>query len=113
MYATFFVLAELLDQHRRNRSRSGLAEEILPEAVAHAILAGGVVGAGDAAHEQHLFALRQLVERDRARPRGAAGDHARLVLADEALLRLHRLVRLGRGVGHAELYLLAEHALGG
>src|SRR3954462_13152486 len=102
MYATFFVLAELLDQHRRNRSRSSLAEEILPEAVAHAILAGGVVRAGDAAHEQHLFALRQLVERDRDRARRTARDHYRLVLGDEALLRLHRFVRLGGGVGNAE-----------
>ena len=109
----FFVLAELLDQHRRNRGRGGLAEEILAEAVAHAILAGGVVRAGDAAHEQHLFALRQLVERDRDRARRAAGDHHRLVLADETLLRLHRFVRLGGGVGDAELHFLAEHALGG
>ena len=107
------VLAEGLDQHRADRRRRGLAVEVLAEAVAHAVLAGGVVGAGDAAHEQHLFALRQLVQA-RPRPRSrSAGDQHRLVLGDEALLRLHRFVRLGGGVGDAVLHFLAEHALGG
>jgi len=34
-----------------------------------------------------------------------------VVLGDEALLRLHRVVRLGGGVRHLQLQLLAEHAL--
>ena len=106
-------LPKVLTSERADRGRGGLAVEVLTEAVAHAILAGGVVGTGDAAHEQHLFALRQLVQRDRDRTRGAAGDHHRLVLADEALLRLHRFVRLGRGVRDAVLQFLAENTLGG
>ena len=105
------VLAEFLDKNRSDSRRRGLAEEILAYAVTHAILAGGVVRTGDAADEQHLFALRQLVERDRDRARSAAGDHHRLVLGNEALLRLHGLVRLGGGIGDAELQLLAKHAL--
>ena len=43
------VLAERLDQNRPNRRGRGLAEEILAEAVAHAVLAGGVVRAGSTA----------------------------------------------------------------
>ncbi|MGY3287689.1 hypothetical protein ACVWWP_000756 [Bradyrhizobium sp. LM3.6] len=60
-----------------------------------------------------MLTLGELVERDRDGAGRTAGDHDRLVLADEALLRLHRLVRLGRGIGDAELQLFAEHALAG
>ena len=107
------VLAEGLDQDRADRRGRGLAVEVLAETVAHTILAGRVVRSGDAADEQHLLALCQLVQCDRDRARRAAGDHHRLVFADEALLRLHRLVRLGGGIRDAVLQFLAEHALGG
>ena len=69
----FFVLAELLDQHRRDGGRRGLTIEALPESIAHAILAGGVVGAGDPRDVEHVLALRQLVEGDGDRARGRAG----------------------------------------
>ena len=61
----------------------------------------------------HLLPLRQLVHRHGHRRGHRAADHHGLVLADEARLRLHRGVRLGFGVGDAELHLLAEDALGG
>ena len=105
------VLAERLHEDRTDRVRRGLAVEVLAEAVADAVLAGGVVGPGDAGDVQHLFALRELVERHRDRARRRARQQDRLVLGDEALLRLHRVVRLRGGVGDAVLHLLAEHAL--
>ena len=58
------VLAECLQQHRADRRGRGLAIEVLAEAVAHAVLAGGVVRAGDAGDVEHLLALRELVECD-------------------------------------------------
>ena len=78
------VLAEVLDQHRADRVGRGLAVEVLAEAVAHAILAGGVVRAGDAGDVEHVLALRELVGRDRDRRRGRAGEQHGLVLGDEA-----------------------------
>ena len=93
------VLAEGLHQHRADRVGRGLAVEVLAEAVAHAVLAGGVVRAGDAGDVEHLLALGELVERHRDRRRGRAGHQDDLVLVDEGLLLLHRLVRLGGRVG--------------
>ena len=106
------VLAVRLDQHRADRVGRGLAVEVLAEAVAHAVLAGRVVRAGDAGDVEHLLALRELVERDRDRARGRAGHQHDLVLVDEGLHLLHRLVRLGGTVGDEQVDLLAEQALG-
>jgi hypothetical protein len=106
------VLAEVFHQYRADGVGRGLAVEILTEAVAHAVLPGGVVGAGDAGDVKHLLALGELVERDRDRGRGRTGHQRDLVVVDEGLLLLHRLVRLGAAVGNDELHLFAEHALG-
>ena len=82
-----------------------LAVEAFAEAVADAVLAGGVVGAGDAHGVEHLLALGELVEGDRDGARGAAGHQHGLVLADEAGNVLHRLVGLGAVIGDAVLQL--------
>ncbi len=105
------VLAEGLDHHRADRRRRRLAVEALAEAVAHAVLAGGVVRAGNRDHVEDVFALGELVERHRDRRRRRTGHQYDLVLGDEALLRLDGFVRLGGRVGNDELHLLAEHAL--
>src|SRR5581483_11952206 len=49
--------AEGLHQHRPDRVRGGLSVNALTEAVAHAILAGGVIRAGDRDRVEHLLAL--------------------------------------------------------
>ena len=107
-----FVLAEGLEQDGADRIRRGLAVEALAERVARAVLAGGVVGAGDRHQIENLLALGELVERHRHRRRGRAGHGDDLVLVDEALLFLHRVVRLGAAIRDHQIDLLAEHALG-
>jgi hypothetical protein len=90
----------------RSRRRSSGGSRSAP------VLAGGVVRAGNAGDVEHLLALGEFVERDRDR-RGGRTEHQRdLVVVDEGLLALHRLVRLGAAVGDDELDLLAKEALG-
>ncbi len=101
-----------LQQHRADRVRGGLAVEILAEAVADTVLAGGVVRARDAGDVEDLLAVGEVVERDRDRARGRAGHQDDLVLVDEGLLLLHRVVRLGAAVGDHQVHRLAEQALG-
>ena len=105
------VLAERLDQHRADRVGRRLAVKVLAEAVAHAVLAGRIIRAGDAGNVEYLLALCELVERDSDRARGRAGHQYDLVLVDKGLLLLHRLVRLGGTVGNEQVDLLAEQAL--
>ena len=64
-----------------------------------------------AGHVENLLALGELVERDRDRRRGRAGHQDDLVLVDEGLLLLNRLIWFGGAVGRHELDRLAEHAL--
>src|SRR5262249_2004971 len=103
--------AELFDQYRADRVGRGLAVEVLAESVAHAVLAGGVVRAGDARHVQDFLPLREFVERDRDRARRRAGHQQDLVLVDEGLDLLHGLVRLCGAVGGEQVDLLAKQAL--
>ena len=105
------VRAERLDQHRPDRMRGCVGVEAGAEGVAHAILAGRVVRAGNARQIEHVLALGIVVAGDRGRAAHRAGRHHRLVVADEARLRLHRLVGIGLLVRDAEFHLLAEHAL--
>ena len=107
----FFVLAEILDQNRTDRGSRGLAVEVLPEAVTHAILSGCVIRAGYAGQIDDLFALRELVHRHRDRARSRADHYDHFVLGNEARLLLNRRIRLGLGVCHDILHFLAEHAL--
>ena len=88
-----------------------LAIEALAEAVARAVLAGGVVGAGNRHQIEDVLALGELVERNGDRRRGRAGHRDDLVVGDELLLLLHGVVGLGGGVGDDQRHLLAEHAL--
>ena len=76
-----------------------------------AVFAGGVVRAAVADHEDDVFALPELLERDRHCAADPAGEHDRLVVADVACGRLHRRIRLGLAVGDLKFNLLAEDAL--
>ena len=107
----FLVLAERLYELGSDRLRGGLAVEAFTEGIADAILAGGVVRARNPREIDHLLAVGDLVVGDRLGARDAAGDHDRLVVADELRQVLHGGVRLGFAVGDAEFDLLAEDAL--
>jgi len=52
-----------------------------------------------------------MIGRDRDRRGGRSGHQDDLVIVDEGLLYLHRIVRFGAGVGEDEVHCLAEHAL--
>ena len=105
------VFAELLGQHRRERLRRHIGRRLGAEAVALAILAGGVVGAAVADHVDDVLALSQFLHRDRYGAADAAGQHDGLVVANEAGRGLNGRIRFGFRVGDLEFDLLAEHAL--
>ncbi len=105
------VLAEFLGQHRRQRLRRHIGRRLGAEAVTLAVLAGGVVGAAVADHDDHVLALAELFQRDRHGAVDGAGQHDRLVVADEAGRRLDSRIGFGLAVGDLEFDLLAEHAV--
>ena len=83
----------------------------MAEAVAAAVLAGGVVGVGQTGHEDDAgFLTQRLHGHGRAR-RGTAGDHHRAVLLDHRAGGGAGGVRLGLRVAGDELDLLAEDAV--
>src|SRR5690606_25731072 len=81
------------------------------EAVATAVLAGGVAGATDDREVQSLGAFAGVLQGNGDRAADATRDHHGLVLANEARGSLHRAVGLGFGVADHQHQLLPQNAL--
>src|SRR3546814_2935527 len=76
------VRAHLLRQHWAERTARHVSIEEVAEAVAALVLAGGVVGVGQAAHVDDAQLLPQRLAGDGDARRGAAGEHDDAVLLD-------------------------------
>src|SRR3546814_8941275 len=88
---------------RTERDARHVGVEEMPEAVAAAVLAGGVVGMGERIHEDHALVLREILLRHGHRRGGAAGEHDRAVTLDSALRRLAGGVRVRLGIAADEI----------
>ena len=83
----------------------------MAEAIGLAVLAGGVVGVGQAGHEDHARFLAEALN-GHGNTRGrAAVDHDGAVFFDHRLGRCARGVRFGLGVAGHEVNLLAQDAV--
>ena len=83
----------------------------MAEAVALLVLAGRVVGMGEAGHEDDAEFLAETLHGDRHARRRAARDHDGAVALDHALGAVARRVRLGLRVAVHVGDFLAEHAV--
>ncbi len=83
----------------------------MAEAVAPPVLAGGIIGVGQAAHEDDAHLLTQRLNRDGDAGRRAAGHHDSAVLFDHALCGCARRVGLRLRIAGDEFDLFAENAV--
>jgi hypothetical protein len=105
------VVAVLLGQDRRQRLTRHVRVEEVPKAVAPPVLAGGVVGVGERAHEDHALLLGEILLRDRDRAARAAAEHDDPVALDHAARAGASRIRLGLGIAGDVFDLHAEQAV--
>jgi len=105
------LLTERILEHRTQGGTRHFRVEEMPKAVGAPVFAGGVVGVGEAGHEDDARFLAKTLNRDRDTGGRAAGDHHGTVLFDHALGTGARGIRLRLGVTGDERNFLAVDAV--
>ena len=104
------VLAVGFAEHRPERDTGLIGVEEMAEAILLLVLAGGVVGVGQAGHVNDAHLLAEALLGDGHSRRRAAGDHHRAVALDHAAGRVAAGIGLGLVVAGNEGDLLAQNA---